>query len=669
MKILIIGHRSGAGGAENAMRNLIKLLMARHEIHVLLPSETGSEPQYYNALDIQCHYLPLPICLPDFSEAILYYSKIDFEKISNAFKKYSFDLIISNTIATLQGALISRDLDVPHLVYAHESLDNDELVPTAISKNTYIDLVEEGADGIISCSDFVSKQFRSHKHFLMPVLEPFNFKQKSIQRPVLESDLCVIQVIGTQSTRKNQHFAVMVSRALFLRGLKVRIDFIGSKNSATSKLMQMLQKHKIYHRVLPHLPDPYRENTMHRVLTLVCSTSEPYGLTIPESLMHGIPVIATRSGGTSEILPPTSLFEVDDLNTCVRMVEEIFSNYSKSIADSEAQYRHLCERDSVNDLEAKIDLALKSIYANKYPSGGFKKLISSLKKALAAVPCIEDINRNIASAYLSQGLDVSPVMVAEMINYESKNPGSSVIRDIESFDVVPFSMSPSMDELYKYGMGLAIELAANYDSDARLQMASFIICSLINKSPAKDSPIKVLAFGDGIGVDTIRLSFAGFDVDYIDYDNSNMSLIANLNFDSVRSNFCKDQNIRVINSVDQTYDAIVCLELLEHVSNPVKMLEEISGYLNEDGFLYISECFNGIESKWPTHLFENEKYSGLLPLLMPCDVVFSSLNRLPFGKPYLFKKNSSLGKAKLNQIISNKQLLINLIDNQLNVGL
>ena len=120
--------------------------------------------------------------------------------------------------------------------------------------------------------------------------------------------------------------------------------------------------------------------------------------------------------------------------------------------------------------------------------------------------------------------------------------------------------------------------------------------------------------------------------------------------------------------VDQ-YDAVVCLEVIEHVPSPMAVADAISGYLEGDGLLFISECFNGIEDRWPTHLLSNEKFAGKLPLMLIRDFVFLAANRAPYGKPFVFRKRLAGEAINVNSPLLDRAGMVHLIKNQADIGL
>ncbi|MCS6520832.1 hypothetical protein, partial [Burkholderia thailandensis] len=104
----------------------------------MLPSAEHGEAAYYQSLNIPCHVLEVPWSLPDLSSSLLHYATIDFGNIADILSRGRFDIAISNTIAILHGAIIAGLIGIPHVFYAHEYLDLEELLPTSIAKASYL---------------------------------------------------------------------------------------------------------------------------------------------------------------------------------------------------------------------------------------------------------------------------------------------------------------------------------------------------------------------------------------------------------------------------------------------------------------------------------------------------------------------------------------------------
>jgi len=667
MKILIFAHSGASGGAENALRHLVGLLAPRHEVHVVLPTTDGSEAAYYMSRGIGCFHLPMPWALPHFSTALLQYSGFDFAQIAEALRGHGFDIAISNTLAILHGGLIAALLGIPHLTYAHELLEDPELLPTSLPAPSYLKIVEDLSSAIISCSHSVSQQFRPEKRASLAAMAPFDFDQPALPRAPISAPENVLQVIGTQSRRKNVGFAVTVVKALGLRGIDVRLDIVGSPGVGGNTLTRTLQKRRIPFRMVPHCPDPCAVNLTAKAVTLVCATSEPYGLTVPESLRFGVPVLATRSGGPTEMLPDAFLFDVNDLDGCVRKLEQVFGTYPEAVTASEAIYRQLQAQSPAKALRDGLDAVLASAVTGFAPAGEtpVHDWIASLRSVSDPGIGLSEIATNIATVQGTGAAGMAEVLAA--IAADKAQPGSATGADIRAFDVVPYADSKQMEALYTRGLGLAIELASTYDDPGRLQMAAFILCALNDLQRSLARPIKVLALGDGIGIDTLRLARAGFSVDYMDYDKSAMSAIAALNLAAAQA-ACPGLDITVVERVTREYDAVVCLEVIEHVPSPSSFADVLFGALTENGRLFISECFNGIEARWPTHLLPNERLSGLLPVVLHDHFAYLGANRAPYAKPYMLSRRSAKLNAKPLDLLLDPTVMTYLVLNQSDIG-
>jgi 2-polyprenyl-3-methyl-5-hydroxy-6-metoxy-1,4-benzoquinol methylase len=169
-------------------------------------------------------------------------------------------------------------------------------------------------------------------------------------------------------------------------------------------------------------------------------------------------------------------------------------------------------------------------------------------------------------------------------------------------------------------------------------MIAYIVLRLQELKLSLPTP-KILCLGDGLGVDSIILASAGFSVDYIDFDQSLMSRCAEQNLKNAIESHNQELKLSILKVPDSPYDAIVSLEVIEHVPDPRNFLKFMADNLKPGGLVFISECFDGIYDRWPTHLYLNEKFASTLPVLAAPYFKFEDVNTLPFGKPYLFSKN------------------------------
>ena len=637
-----------------------------------MPIVDSIEGRHYLGVGVKCYELRLPMCLPHFSSALVGGFSLNWQEIVNILSPEQYDLVISNTLAIFQGQVIADLLVLPHVTYVHEFLEDPELVPTSISSHSYIRMIESGSVGIMACSEMVLKQFSLNEQQPRIILAPFDFSQPAIDRNIPATTEKVLQVIGTESYRKNIRFAVNVSKALKVLGHSFRLDIVGGKNTASGQLDQLLRKRGIEFRRLPHQDDPYAINRDSHVITLVGSVTEPYGLTIAESLRMGIPVVASKCGGPTEILPESRLFALDDVHACARMLIAIWSDYDSACAQDRELYRQLNHNANSSNWTMRLEsfLLVASSMAPS-PQSGIQDLLRLTRQVVEIPLGLQEVAQSLAAVATRQGIESSYQDILQLISLEQQQPGLAVTQDIHRFGVIPFGMSPAMDLLYREGLGLAIELAATFLSPERIQMAAFIACHLKQESISEGRELTILALGDGAGIDSLRLTNAGFSIDYMDYDQSNMAQVAAENF-AFYSRAVADSVIKtptIIDKVKRQYDAVVCLEVIEHVSDPESFINFIADCLRPGGVVYISECFNGIEDRWPTHLASNERYAGMLPLMMIQKFRLETFNRQLHGKPYVFRRCNPDQADSVLDLLGRREVLLDLIQQQLNIGI
>ena len=363
---------------------------------------------------------------------------------------------------------------------------------------------------------------------------------------------------------------------------------------------------------------------------------------MPESLSRGFPVVAPNAGGPAETLDPKFQFELTNLDQCVRLIESVIDRYDDVKLEAQRNYektRHRFLQDyQVGVVAAAIDSATRDFKRKNIP---FELQHQALQGAVE--PAILNPDEVINSIGFVTQLTLPSIQ--DQVNQEHLMTGRAVSADVKAFDVVPFQPSKQMDALYRLGTSFSIELAGAYKDDARLKMAAYILVRLCTERTRLGRNLKVLAVGDGIGADSIRLAGAGFDVDYMDYEASVTSKVAAENFKKFKLTASSSAgNLRVLNRHEietGTYDALISLEVIEHVEEPYEFLGFLNQQLAADGLLFLSDCFGGITDYWQTHLLSNERLSGFTPLMAALSgFAFLGTSQKPLFKPYVFQKSN-----------------------------
>jgi SAM-dependent methyltransferase len=107
--------------------------------------------------------------------------------------------------------------------------------------------------------------------------------------------------------------------------------------------------------------------------------------------------------------------------------------------------------------------------------------------------------------------------------------------------------------------------------------------------------IRVLDYGCGTGDFTIACSENGYNVNYVDVPDSKT-----LKFTEWRL------NKRGLESKKETgfYNAIICFDVMEHMEDPIKLLNDLTRTLNNQGLLFLNVGFHDMR---PMHISHDEK--------------------------------------------------------------
>jgi 2-polyprenyl-3-methyl-5-hydroxy-6-metoxy-1,4-benzoquinol methylase len=127
-----------------------------------------------------------------------------------------------------------------------------------------------------------------------------------------------------------------------------------------------------------------------------------------------------------------------------------------------------------------------------------------------------------------------------------------------------------------------------------------------------DGAMRVLVMGDGSGFDSLYLSLCGHEVTYCE-------LCAPCIAFARRLFSMSHQQVNVVTReadlAEAAFDAVLCLDVLEHHPDPPAFVRHLARCLRPGGHLVVSAPFFYVTYHNPTHLRINRKYSGDLARL------------------------------------------------------
>ena len=127
---------------------------------------------------------------------------------------------------------------------------------------------------------------------------------------------------------------------------------------------------------------------------------------------------------------------------------------------------------------------------------------------------------------------------------------------------------------------------------------------------------KILDAGCGIGLNAFLAARKGHIVTGIDNDSEKIVLakkmLSRSNYPNV--SFLKN-DVTKLQFTNKSFDCVICIEVLEHIKNDRKAIQEISKILNEDGLLIVSVPGIGVISRLNQHHKHHVREGYSLPEL------------------------------------------------------
>ncbi len=318
INVLIVSHSSYLYGAEQSLLTLLKGLdRKRFEPVVLLPDDAGNLLNEICKLNLKLVIIQAPWWLGKESKLSVLEGTLEeimaVPKIIDVIQEHEIDLVYTNTIVKISGAIAAKLAGIPHVWHIRELVQVQDFI-TPLGLQDTLKLVDYLSDRIITNSEATSKQFISMglKDKIEVIyngidLSLFDQEPRSggLRKELgLEPESPLIAVMGYLQRCKMQDIVIKAMDIVSRTHPNVKLLIIGQGDADYQVYLEQLIKfynlgdYVVFLKFRQDIPQILQEID----LIVVPSVAESFGRTSLEAMAAGKPVVATRTGGSAEIV-------------------------------------------------------------------------------------------------------------------------------------------------------------------------------------------------------------------------------------------------------------------------------------------------------------------------------------------------------------------------------
>lgn len=327
LRILFVSHNGGMAGAQQTLLTLLEGLdRSLFEPHVLVPyrGELAERvallgiPVYVTQLQ---HWVP---CVADLSYAhrLRYLAKLlrsmhwRVPAITALIKRLRIDVVYTNTVTCIEGAIAARITRRPHVWHIHEFVGgNSEILPL-LPKWLYTKIIRLLSARVVFPSRALARAYPGlhgkatvvpNGLSLPPMIDRSAARQEVAALLGLNPGHQRVAVVGAIHPRKDHVTFLEVAKRILARKATVDFLIIGPGNDFyTRELSERVNAMALTDRVslTGKWPGPIPTAMAAIDVLIISSEQESFGLTAIESLAMETPVVSTRCGGPEEIIQP-----------------------------------------------------------------------------------------------------------------------------------------------------------------------------------------------------------------------------------------------------------------------------------------------------------------------------------------------------------------------------
>jgi glycosyltransferase involved in cell wall biosynthesis len=255
-------------------------------------------------------------------------------------EKYDIQIVYSNTIACLEGALAAHVTRRPHLWHLREQIDGNQDLRSILPSALVNRLVARFSDRVIVNSQALGRAFGERRRRAVVVYNGFDLEKvestgalrsQLIESEQLPEDAVLVAIVGSITPRKG-HLVLARAASRVVRSC-TKTYFIVVGRGADDYVARVKREIAALELTSRFRFLGWRSDIEALMgafdLLVVASEQEAFGRTIVEAMGAEVPVVATRSGGPEEIVANQEtglLVPINDVNAMADAICELASD-------------------------------------------------------------------------------------------------------------------------------------------------------------------------------------------------------------------------------------------------------------------------------------------------------------------------------------------------------
>ena len=281
-------------------------------------------------------------------------------------RQYQFQLVYSNTLAVIIGSIWAKNHRIPHCWHIHEIL----LGPTILIQ-FLVKLLDSSTPIPIAVSESVALHWRRFLkkskpeviHNGIPYDQFLSTDSDAKSKLNLPQDRLVITMVGRINPGKGQVFFLEVARELVLDQLPVHFVLVGDPYPGYESILEEIEKKISDFGLSDHVTNLGFRLDIPEILAasdlfvLPSTLPDSFPTVILEAMASGLPVIASVSGGASEMVVAGEtgfLFPISEGSSAVSALRTLIENQELRKKMGQAARSRVINQYSLEAFETKI---------------------------------------------------------------------------------------------------------------------------------------------------------------------------------------------------------------------------------------------------------------------------------------------------------------------------